>query len=111
VIDVYAAPPAGHNRYDPVRHCLALKRARDVRSLTGYQDFVGMVPLDLVYVANHGRMQDSPSGKRRSSASPGSPGRQAAIAAACSALPGMASMIGSMQVPCRLACRACISGG
>ncbi|BDB29340.1 hypothetical protein Tamer19_31700 [Cupriavidus sp. TA19] len=60
VIDVYAALPAGLYRYDPVHHCLALKRAADVRSMTGYQDFVGMAPLDLVYVANHGRMQDVP---------------------------------------------------
>jgi len=59
-IDVYAALPAGLYRYDPIHHCLALKRAADVRSMTGYQDFVGMAPLDLVYVANHGRMQDVP---------------------------------------------------
>lgn len=60
VIDVYAALPSGLYRYDAVHHCLQLKRAADVRSLTGYQDFVGMAPLDLVYVANHGRMQEIP---------------------------------------------------
>lgn len=60
VIDVYVALPAGLYRYDPVHHCLELKRAADLRSMTGYQDFVGMAPLDLVFVANHGRMQDMP---------------------------------------------------
>ncbi|WP_026035389.1 nitroreductase family protein [Cupriavidus sp. BIS7] len=60
VIDVYAALPSGLYRYDPVHHYLQLKLAEDVRSLTGYQDFVGMAPLDLIYVVNHGRMQDMP---------------------------------------------------
>ncbi|SOZ40892.1 Nitroreductase (fragment) (plasmid) [Cupriavidus neocaledonicus] len=32
--------------------------------MTGYQDFVGIAPVDLVYVANHGRMQDVPPGLR-----------------------------------------------
>ncbi|WP_018314597.1 nitroreductase family protein [Cupriavidus sp. UYPR2.512] len=31
-----------------------------MRSLTVYQDFVGIVPLDLVYVASHGGMQYVP---------------------------------------------------
>jgi hypothetical protein len=60
VIDVYAALPSGLYRYNPVHHYLQLKLAADVRSLTGYQDFVGMAPLDIVYVANHGRMLDVP---------------------------------------------------
>jgi len=64
VVDVYVALPFGLYRYEAVHHCLQLKRAADVRSLTGYQDFVGMAPLDLIYVANHGRMQDMPAALR-----------------------------------------------
>lgn len=32
-------------------------KAEDVRRVTGYQDFVDNAPLDLVYVADHGRMK------------------------------------------------------
>lgn len=55
-IDIYVALPQGLFRYDTAQHRLVLKRALDTRNLTGYQDFVGLAPLDLILVANYSRM-------------------------------------------------------
>ena len=63
-IDIYAALPSAVYRYDAQAHCLILKRAVDARNLTGYQDFVGRAPLDLVYVVNHGRLLGMPAQQR-----------------------------------------------
>ncbi|VWC60560.1 nitroreductase family protein [Burkholderia lata] len=49
-IDIYVALPGGVYHYDAPAHRLVLKHAVDARNLTGYQDFVGRAPLDLVYV-------------------------------------------------------------
>ncbi|GAB7524601.1 SagB/ThcOx family dehydrogenase [Paraburkholderia sp. 2C] len=49
-IDVYAVLEDGVYRYDAPQHRLVLKHAVDARNRTGYQDFVGTAPLDLVYV-------------------------------------------------------------
>ncbi|OJA91856.1 nitroreductase family protein [Burkholderia ubonensis] len=49
-IDIYVALPYGVYRYDASAHRLVLKHAVDARNMTGYQDFVGQAPLDLVYV-------------------------------------------------------------
>lgn len=49
-IHIYVALPNGVYRYDAPNHQLLLKHAIDARNLTGYQDFVGKAPLDLVYV-------------------------------------------------------------
>lgn len=57
-IDIYAALAGGMYRYDPLEHCLELVSAADLRALTGYQDFVGEAPLELVYVADLARMHD-----------------------------------------------------
>ena len=43
--------------------------AKDVRSVTGYQDFVNEAALDLVFVADHSRMKLVPVGNRESFAS------------------------------------------
>jgi len=48
---------------------LHLVAASDVRSVTGYQDFVDEAPMDLVYVADHARMVLVPVGQRESYAS------------------------------------------
>ncbi len=61
---VYAALPQGLYRYDPAGHRLRLVVARDVRAVTGYQDFVDSAPLDLVYVADHRRMKLVPAAQR-----------------------------------------------
>jgi nitroreductase len=49
-IDIYAVLEDGVYRYDAPAHRLVLKHAVDARNMTGYQDFVGTAPLDLVYV-------------------------------------------------------------
>ena len=49
-IDIYVALPHGVYRYEPALDRLVLKHAVDARNMTGYQDFVGKAPLDLVYV-------------------------------------------------------------
>ena len=68
-VDVFVALPQGLYRYDPQRHVLLLMKAEDVRRVTGYQDFVDSAPLDLIYVADHGRMKMVPAAQRESFAS------------------------------------------
>jgi len=68
-IDVFVALPSGAYRYDAVANRLDLVAASDLRSVTGYQDFVDEAPLDLVYVADHTRMGLVPVAQRESYAS------------------------------------------
>ncbi|MFM0038524.1 nitroreductase family protein [Paraburkholderia strydomiana] len=63
-IDIYAVLPNGVYRYDAPTHRLVLKHASDARNLTGYQDFVGDAPLDLVYVVNMSRLLEMPPQQR-----------------------------------------------
>jgi nitroreductase len=63
-IDIYAALPNGVYRYDATTHRLILKHAVDARNLTGYQDFVGAAPLDLVYVVRTSQQLDMPASQR-----------------------------------------------
>lgn len=55
-IDIYVVTTDGAYVYDPVAHSLRRVLARDVRALTGMQDFVASAPLNLVYVADEERM-------------------------------------------------------
>jgi len=65
VIDVYVAMAEGTWRYEPKAHELQPHRAGDLRAQTGLQDFVGVAPLNLVYVAHGERMTDvSPEDRR-----------------------------------------------
>jgi nitroreductase len=68
-IDVFVALPSGAYRFDASAHALRLVAAKDLRRITGYQDFVDEAPLDLVYVADHVRMRMVPVGQRESYAS------------------------------------------
>jgi nitroreductase len=68
-IDVFLALPSGAYRYDAAANALHLVAATDLRRITGYQDFVDDAPLDLVYVADHGRMGMVPVTQRESYAS------------------------------------------
>ena len=68
-IDVFVALPSGAYCYDAAAHALHLVAASDLRSVTGYQDFVDEAPLDLVYVADHARMGLVPVAQRESFAS------------------------------------------
>ncbi|MGN6319061.1 nitroreductase family protein [Trinickia sp.] len=63
-IDIYVAMPGGVYRYDCPTHQLVLKHAVDARNLTGYQDFVGTAPLDLVYVVRGSKLLDMPAAQR-----------------------------------------------
>ena len=63
-IDLYVALPDGAYLYDHATHALNLVAGQDVRRVTGYQDFVDMAPLDLIFVANHGRMSMVPAESR-----------------------------------------------
>lgn len=58
-ITIYVATADGTYVYDPNAHALRLVLARDLRALTGQQDFVAGAPINLVYVADHSRMQDA----------------------------------------------------
>jgi len=68
-IEVFVALPSGAYRYDAAANQLDLVAASDLRSVTGYQDFVDEAPLDLVYVADHARMGLVPVAQRESYAS------------------------------------------
>ncbi|MDC8774445.1 nitroreductase family protein [Roseateles albus] len=63
-VDLYVALPEGLYRYDAGAHCLKLLQTKDVRPVTGYQDFVDTAPLDLVFVADYRRMKLVPAKQR-----------------------------------------------
>ncbi len=50
--------------YLPDTHALRRVHDRDLRAATGRQDFVGMAPLNLVYVADYTRMRDTDDTQR-----------------------------------------------
>ena len=51
--------------YEPKQHVLLPHLRADIRTQTGQQDFVGIAPLNLIYVAHGERMQDvSPQDRR-----------------------------------------------
>ena len=60
-IDIYVAMVDGVWIYEPKTHVLLPYLTGDIRAQTGLQDFVGIAPLNLVYVAHGERlMDDSP---------------------------------------------------
>jgi SagB-type dehydrogenase family enzyme len=65
-VALYVALPQGLFLYQPQAHALQLMVASDVRRVTGYQDFVDLAALDLVYVADHGRMKLVSAAQRES---------------------------------------------
>lgn len=68
-IDVYVALPSGAYLYDATANMLQLVAVKDLRRVTGYQDFVDEAPLDLVFVADYSRMRLVPVNQRESYAS------------------------------------------
>jgi nitroreductase len=68
-IDIYVALPSGAYLYDAAANELQLVAGSDIRRVTGYQDFVDEAALDLVFVADHGRMKLIPVASRESFAS------------------------------------------
>lgn len=55
-IDVYVVLPGGLYLYDAPAHVLKQIHNKDIRSLCGTQDFVATAPLNLVYVADMGKL-------------------------------------------------------
>ena len=55
-IDLYVATPDGLYLFDAKAHALKLIRAQDLRALTGTQGFVSKAAVNLIYVADWGRM-------------------------------------------------------
>ncbi|MHB8453824.1 MAG: SagB/ThcOx family dehydrogenase [Acidiferrobacterales bacterium] len=55
-IDIYVAIADGLYLYDAKAQELKLMNAKDLRALTGRQDFVAQAPVNLVYVADFARM-------------------------------------------------------
>ncbi len=63
-IAVYAVLADGAYRYDALANALRLVRTGDVRASTGVQDYVGGAPLNLVYVADFGKMSEATDEQR-----------------------------------------------
>jgi SagB-type dehydrogenase family enzyme len=59
-IDIYIAMRDGVYRYDAIHHALQPLLQRDIRALTGRQEFPAEAALNLVYVANFSRVRDVP---------------------------------------------------
>lgn len=60
-IDIYIASADGLYLFDAKSHALNMIQAKDIRALTGTQDFVGSAPINLIYVSDFTRM-DSDTG-------------------------------------------------
>jgi len=60
---VYVFLADGTYLFEPDIHSLQRVSERDLRALTGTQDFVGQAPLNLVYVSDLGRMDTSDENK------------------------------------------------
>jgi nitroreductase len=58
-IGIYVAMADGVWRYEPKPHRLVKHMDGDLRARTGTQDFVGVAPVNLVYVADGARMGDA----------------------------------------------------
>ncbi|HTP75004.1 MAG TPA: nitroreductase family protein [Burkholderiaceae bacterium] len=65
VIDVYVSTAEGTWLYEPKAHELQAHQAGDIRAKTGMQDFVGVAPVNLIYVAHGERMTDVSPEERR----------------------------------------------
>jgi SagB-type dehydrogenase family enzyme len=58
-VDVYVANENGLYLYDPQKHRLNPVLAQDIRALTGSQSYVTDAPINLIYVADYGRMENA----------------------------------------------------
>jgi SagB-type dehydrogenase family enzyme len=64
-IDIYVALEKGLFLYDAASHSLKPVLPQDLRAQTGMQDFVGVAPVNLVYVADFGRMGNASDDQKR----------------------------------------------
>lgn len=60
-IDIYVALKQGLYLYNPQTNILEPVLGEDIRAKTGVQPFAGRAPVNLVYVADYGRMKNAPS--------------------------------------------------
>jgi SagB-type dehydrogenase family enzyme len=60
-IDVYVATADGLYLFEPKSHSLKMIQAKDIRALTGMQDFVANAPVNLIYVSDFTRMDSDTS--------------------------------------------------
>lgn len=63
-IDIYVATADGLYLYNAKAHKLELILAKDVRAMTGVQEFVGKAPVNLIYVADFTRMGERPEAEK-----------------------------------------------
>jgi SagB-type dehydrogenase family enzyme len=63
-IDIYVATADGLYLYDAQTHKLDLILAKDIRAMTGRQEFVGEAPVNLIYVADFARMGERPESEK-----------------------------------------------
>ncbi|MGC8658650.1 MAG: SagB/ThcOx family dehydrogenase [Desulfomonilaceae bacterium] len=64
-IDIYVALKTGIYRYDPKSSSLIPDVPGDLRAMTGLQGYVKDAPLDLIYVADFGKMGDAQEAEMR----------------------------------------------
>lgn len=64
-IDVYVATSRGLYIYHPKDHALVPVLAKDIRAVTGRQDFAALAPVNLVFVADYSRMGDMPEDAKK----------------------------------------------
>ncbi|MCU0774326.1 MAG: SagB/ThcOx family dehydrogenase [Ideonella sp.] len=91
-VEVLLARRDGVFRYDPPTHGLRRTHDLDVRALTGYQDFIDTAPLDLIYIADHGRLKLVPAAQRSAYAYTAA-GAMAQNAYLCCASSGLATVL------------------
>lgn len=60
-IDIYVASADGLYLFDAKSQALKMIQAKDIRALTGTQDFVGHAPINLIYVSDFTRMDSDTS--------------------------------------------------
>ncbi|MFA6129984.1 MAG: SagB/ThcOx family dehydrogenase [Candidatus Omnitrophota bacterium] len=54
-IDIYVSMQSGLYLYDPFKNSLQLINKRDIRAITGKQDFAAIAPVNLIYVVDLSR--------------------------------------------------------
>ncbi|MFO7768428.1 MAG: SagB/ThcOx family dehydrogenase [bacterium] len=63
-IDIYVSTAEGLYLYEPGDHALSLVRDEDLRALAGEQAFVATAPVNLIYVADYGRIGQGAMGDK-----------------------------------------------
>ncbi len=63
-IDIYVALPEGLYLYAAVEHALLPILQEDIREITGKQAFTGQAPVNLIFVADRGRMGSLDDGRK-----------------------------------------------